>query len=67
MKTPTTYEVAYNELQHLIEEIENGEISVDILAEKVKRATVLIQFCKDKLRSTELDVQKILGELKSEG
>jgi exodeoxyribonuclease VII small subunit len=66
MENPTTYEAAYNELNTLIEEIENGEISVDILAEKVKRATILIQFCKDKLRSTEMDVQKILAELKGE-
>ncbi len=66
MENPTTYEAAYNELNALIEEIENGEISVDVLAEKVKRATVLIQFCKDKLRSTEMDVQKILAELKGE-
>ncbi len=62
----TTYEAAFNELQELIREIENGEISVDQLSEKVKRASVLIQFCKDKLRATELDVEKILEDLKRE-
>jgi exodeoxyribonuclease VII small subunit len=62
----TTYEAAFNELQELINEIENGEISVDQLSEKVKRASVLIQFCKDKLRATELDVEKILEDLKRE-
>lgn len=61
-----TYENAYAELQELIAEIERGEISVDVLAEKVKRATQLIRFCKEKLRSTEMDVQKILDELKKE-
>lgn len=62
----TTYEAAFNELQELIREIENGEISVDQLSEKVKRASVLIQLCKDKLRATELDVEKILEDLKRE-
>lgn len=62
----TSYEAAFTELQELIADIENGEISVDQLSEKVKRASVLIQFCKDKLRATELDVEKILEDLKRE-
>lgn len=66
MKEELTYEDAYAELQRVIAEIERGEISVDVLAEKVKRATTLIRFCKEKLKSTEMDVQKILEELKGE-
>ena len=62
----TSYEAAFTELQEVISDIENGEISVDQLSEKVKRASVLIQFCKDKLRATELDVEKILEDLKRE-
>ena len=62
----SSYEAAFTELQELISDIENGEISVDQLSEKVKRASVLIQFCKDKLRATELDVEKILEDLKRE-
>ena len=46
-------------------EIEQGEISVDELAEKVKRATQLIRICKAKLTSTEEDVNSILKELNS--
>lgn len=59
----TTYEAAYTELQVIISEIETGEISVDKLSEKVKRAAELITFCKSKLTETEFDVQKILEEL----
>jgi exodeoxyribonuclease VII small subunit len=57
------YEDAYNELQEIISDIESGEISVDSLSEKVKRAAELIAFCKEKLTSTEHDVQKILDDL----
>ncbi len=44
-------------------EIEEGQISVDELAEKVKRAAFLIKICKTKLTSTEEDVNRILKEL----
>ncbi len=58
-----TYEEAFTELQQIVNEMENGEISVDALSIKVKRAAILIQFCKQKLNSTEEDVNAILKEL----
>lgn len=58
-----TYEKAYTELQAIITAIETGGVSVDILAEKVKRAAELITFCKEKLTATEQDVQQILADL----
>jgi len=59
------YTAAFEELQHIVSEIENGEISVDELSEKVKRATELIRICKLKLTSTEEDVTKILKDLEN--
>jgi exodeoxyribonuclease VII small subunit len=58
-----TYEKAYNELQEIIAAIETGDVSVDLLSEKVKRAAELITFCKEKLTATEQDVQQILADL----
>ncbi len=63
--TTGTYEEAFTELQQIVNEMENGEISVDELSVKVKRAAVLIQFCKQKLNSTEEDVNAILKELEA--
>jgi len=57
------YESAFKELQDIVSEIELGQITVDILSEKVKRAAELIAICKTKLSSTEEDVNKILKEL----
>jgi len=57
------YESAFKELQAIVSEIELGQITVDILSEKVKRASELIAICKTKLTSTEEDVNKILKEL----
>lgn len=63
MNQPDNYTAAFEELQTIVAEIEAGEISVDELAEKVKRAAVLIQFCKTKLKTTQEDVHQILHEL----
>jgi exodeoxyribonuclease VII small subunit len=57
------YTEAFNELQEIVAEIEEGEISVDELSAKVKRAAQLIKICRKKLTSTEEDVHKILKEL----
>ena len=45
--------------------MEDGEITVDQLAIKVKRAAELIKVCKNKLTSTEEDVNLILKELEA--
>lgn len=63
MNDSINYTEAFEELQRIVSEIENGEISVDELSEKVKRATHLIRICKLKLTSTEEDVNKILKDL----
>ena len=63
MDPQTTYESAYRELQLIAKEIETESVSVDVLAEKVKRASELISFCQDKLRNTELEVGKIIEQM----
>ena len=57
------YTDAFKELQEIVDEIEQGEISVDDLSTKVKRAAELIRICKNKLAATEQDVAGILKEL----
>lgn len=59
------YSEAFEELQTIVSEIEEGEITVDELSAKVKRAAQLIKICKAKLISTEEDVNKILKELET--
>ena len=63
MTPKINYVDAFQELQEIVAEIEQGEISVDELSEKVKRASELIKICKLKLTTTEEDVNKILKEL----
>ncbi|HZW78655.1 MAG TPA: exodeoxyribonuclease VII small subunit [Flavobacteriaceae bacterium] len=57
------YTQAFEELKALVAEMESGEISIDDLSQKVKRAAVLIKICKEKLSGTEKDVKQILEDL----
>lgn len=66
MNENPNYEQAFEELQNIVNEIEQGEISVDELSEKVKKASQLIKICKNKLSTTEEDVNQILRELDEE-
>jgi len=50
------YTEALLELEEIVNQIENDEISVDELSEKVKRAAWLIKSCKETLRTTEEEV-----------
>jgi exodeoxyribonuclease VII small subunit len=62
------YKEAYEELQQIVKDVENESIPLDELSEKVRRATMLIKICKNRLQLTEEDVNKILEEMdKKEG
>ena len=67
MESTLTYEAAFEELAGIAREIESETVSVDVLAPKVKRAAELISFCQSKLRSTETEVNKIIGQMEKQG
>jgi exodeoxyribonuclease VII small subunit len=61
-----TYESAYKELEDITREIENEAVSVDVLSEKVKRASYLIEYCQKKLRQTEAEVGNIIRQIEGD-
>jgi len=63
MEETKTYQDAFEELQQLVRKMENAEISVDELAEMLKRATLLINICKKKLTDTEEEVKTLLEKM----
>lgn len=62
-KKAVTYNEAMAEVEEILEKIENEELDVDDLAEKVKRVSVLLKICKDKLLKTNEQVELILKEM----
>ncbi|MHC0446467.1 exodeoxyribonuclease VII small subunit [Flavobacterium sp. 3-218] len=66
MEEKLTYEQAWEELAAISKEIENETISVDQLAEKVKRASELIAFCQGRLKAAETEVGRIIDGMEKE-
>ncbi|WP_207534800.1 exodeoxyribonuclease VII small subunit [Desertivirga arenae] len=61
MEENLSYDTAYKELEQIYLDINNEQVSIDELATKVKRASVLINFCQQKLKNTEEEINGILG------
>ena len=58
-----TYNEAIAEVEEILDNIENEELDVDELAEKVKRVAFLLKLCKEKLQNTNDQVEQILKEM----
>lgn len=54
-----SYSKAIEELQSILEQLESEDVEIDSLSTKVKRSAELIKFCRDRLKSTEVEIQKI--------
>lgn len=60
-----TYNQAYSKLSKLVDQIEDDEIQLDTLADKVKQAKELIDYCETRLRSIDKEVEAALSDKKS--
>lgn len=63
MAKKISYKEAMAEIEQVIQEIENDELDVDLLSEKVKRVAFLLEICKDKLYKTEQEVEEVLKSM----
>ncbi len=61
-----TYAKALAELEEIVGKMESNQYQIDELTEKVKRVAVLVTFCKNKLRETNKEVQKIFEDINRE-
>lgn len=62
---PQSYAEASSELEAILQEVESGEIDLDLLSEKVERAAALLAVCRQKLAATETRVKKVVADLDS--
>lgn len=63
MEKNTTYNTALEDIEKILEEIETDIVDVDDLTDKVKIVSELLTFCKNKLRKTEEEVEKVLRSI----
>jgi exodeoxyribonuclease VII small subunit len=58
MKRKLSFDKAFSELEKLVGDIEDEDIQLDMLAEKVKQANELIKYCETKLRVIIEDIER---------
>lgn len=63
MKKFKNYDDAIRQLEDTVTAIESGELTVDELTKKVKEASALVKFCREKLRTTEETLNETLDNL----
>ena len=61
-KEKIKYDAAVAEIEEILEKIEEGDLGVDELAEKVNRVSQLLKICRDRLHATEEQINKILDQ-----
>lgn len=65
-KKEISYADALTEMESILSKIENEELNVDELSSTVKRVSYLMKICRQKLRKTEAEVEKILNNMETE-
>ena len=61
-KKKETYSQAISRLEQILSQIDNNELDIDQLADKIKEANDLIAFCQSKLTKADAEIEKILAE-----
>jgi len=64
-KNIENYSQAAAELEKIVQNIENNTYNIDELSEKIKEAVALITFCKQKLKNTDEEIEKLFMEVNS--
>jgi exodeoxyribonuclease VII small subunit len=58
-----SYAAAVAELEAIAGELEQPDVDVDVLADRVARAAELITLCRERIASTRLDVERVVAGL----
>jgi len=56
------YENAVARLEDIVKLMENDELDIDQMSERLREAQQLIKLCKDKLMKTDEEIKKILAD-----
>jgi exodeoxyribonuclease VII small subunit len=57
------YGQAVAELEAILAELESESVDVDRLADRVKRASALIRFCRERVGAARVDIERIVADL----
>ena len=57
------YAAAMSELEAILDDLEDDDLDVDVLASKVERASSLIQLCRDRIGAARVQVERVVASL----
>ena len=57
------YADAMAELESILDDLEDDDLDVDVLASRVERASSLITLCRDRIGAARVQVEKIVASL----
>lgn len=57
-----SYSQAMERLEKIVGQIDNNELEIDALSDKIKEANEIIAFCSAKLTKADAEVEKLLKE-----
>ena len=60
---PKGYVQAMREVDAIILEIDSNNVDIDVLAEKIKRASFLVAWCNERINATEVVVDEIVADI----
>jgi exodeoxyribonuclease VII small subunit len=55
-----TYAKALKELNSILGDLESDDVDVDVLAEKVARASELIEFCRQRISGAKMQIEEVV-------
>lgn len=55
-----TYAKAIKELNKILGDLESDDVDVDVLAEKVARASELIEFCRQRISGAKMQIEEVV-------
>jgi len=55
-----TYAKAIKELNKILSDLESDDVDVDVLAEKVARASELIEFCRQRISGAKMQIEEVV-------
>ena len=57
------YADAMAELESILDDLEDDDLDVDVLASRVERASTLIPLCRDRIGAARVQVEKVVASL----
>ena len=61
-----SYAAALDELEQILVELDDDQLDVDVVAERVQRAAALIRVCRARIAGARMQVERVVADLEAD-